>query len=27
VFYRFALAGFVVWLLVSGTIDATGGVA
>jgi undecaprenyl-diphosphatase len=27
VFYRFALAAFVVWLLASGTIDATGGVA
>ena len=27
VFYRFALAGAVVWLLMSGTIDATGGVS
>lgn len=27
VFYRFALAAVVVWLLMSGTIDATGGVA
>jgi len=27
VFYRLALAGVVVWLLMSGTIDATGGVA
>ncbi len=27
VYYRFVLAGVVVWLLMSGTIDATGGVA
>nr|BFF21895.1 hypothetical protein GCM10025730_54160 [Promicromonospora thailandica] len=27
VFYRFALAGLVVWLLMSGAIDPHGGVA